>query len=66
MSKNVDDTMLYVHTEVYAFCKCLPTNVLAFLSKFYSGVCVFFFFNWERIKDRNLKYCSNTNVCITI
>lgn len=51
MSKNVDGIILYVHTETYAFCKCLPTNVLAALSRF-TAVCVFFLF-WEREKIDN-------------
>lgn len=54
MSKNVDGIMLYVHTEMYAFCKCLPTNVLAFLSRF-TAVCVFFFFTGKEKKANKFK-----------
>lgn len=52
MSKNVDGIISYVHTEMYAVCKCIPADVLAFLSRF-TAVCVFFFLNWEREKKGN-------------
>lgn len=65
MSKNVDDIMLYVDTEAYAFCKCLPADVLAFLSRS-TAMCVFFFY-WEKGKKIiNFKYFSNINACVTI
>lgn len=54
MYKNVDGIILYVHTEMYAFCECLPAGVLAFLSRF-TAVCVFFFLTGKEKKDNKFK-----------